>query len=128
MVDPFKWRNVIMQGGKKMVVAGILLLAIVVAVVYGVRKSDIGGPKEPEWYRDRPVEKIDKESLQLMTKPWSEWEKLGHKERKYKNPETGKYTMVPTITDPATGQKGPVPDSLLGPPSPETTPENLGND
>lgn len=117
-----------MQRGTKIVVTGILLLVAVFAVVYGIRKSDIGGPKQPKWYRDRPVEKIDKETMQVMTKPWSEWEDLGHKNRRYKNPETGKYTMVPIIPNPVTGKPAPVPDSLLAPPPPETSPGDLGND
>jgi len=107
-----------MQRGVKVAVLVLLIIGAVAAVLYAVRRSDIGGPKKPEWYRDRPVEKIDMESMELMTKPMSEWESLGHENQRYKNPGTGKYTMVPAIPDPATGKKVPVPASMLAPVAP----------
>jgi len=104
------------------VVAG-LLIVIAGAVVFIVKKQ-AGLPPPPEWIAKEPVEKIDKNDLTLVTKPLGEWEKLGKKDGMYKNPETGKYTMVDPITCGSCGEKIPPPD-YPPPPSMEDIPEGV---
>ena len=114
-----------MQRRTKIVLAVVLLAVAVVLVVRFVKQSGLGGPKEPAWYLEQPTEKIDCDSLQLITKTWGEWKSLGQKDGKYKNPETGKYTMVPTTRDRTTGKKIPAPASGPEASPQETTPKNL---
>jgi len=83
-----------MEGGKKIAAAVVLLIIIVGAVAFVVKRSDIGGPKMPEWLLEEPREKIDRDTGELTTLKLREWRKLGHKEGKYKSPKTGKYSMV----------------------------------
>jgi predicted RNA-binding Zn-ribbon protein involved in translation (DUF1610 family) len=69
----------------------------------------IGGPTPPEWVLRQPAEKIDETSFKLITKTLGEWERLGRRKGKYKNPETGEYTMVDVMVCAACGQKIPLP-------------------
>ena len=75
-----------------------------------LKKLDIGTPKPPQWYLDQPEEKIDSETLEVVTKSYGEWQKLGQNHGKYKNSKTGKYTMVSPLICASCGQKIPVPD------------------
>lgn len=81
-----------MEGGKKLAAIVVLIVVIVGAVV--IVKMRMGGPRMPQEVRQRPREKIDVESGVLITKTYGEWLKLRRKDGMYKNPETGKYTMV----------------------------------
>lgn len=60
--------------------------------------------KRPAWVIQRaqerlrqPLEKIDLGALETMTLTRAEWDELGQLEGKFKNPNTGKYSMVPAI-------------------------------
>ena len=88
----------------------VLLAFIIAAGVFLVKRAEIGGPKSPQWLLDRPVERIDSESLELITKTRGEWDRLGAKNWKYKNPDSGEYTMVLPIVCAACGEKIPMLD------------------
>lgn len=84
-----------MEGGKKVAIAVVLILVIVAAVFFQLKRSGtIGGPQPPKWVLERKSWKICNqapyESEELMYK---EWKSRGHKEGKYKD-NTGNYTMV----------------------------------
>jgi len=82
---------------KRVVVTVVLLAVIVGAVVYVVKRLR---PKMPSWVLDTPVEKIDCKTFELITRTYGEWKKLGQKDGRYKNPNSGAYTMVePTRCD-----------------------------
>jgi len=67
------------------------------------------GAKPPKWVLETPVEKIDIQTLELVTQRWQEWQKLGQAHGKYKNPRTGKYSMVAAMTCRTCGEKIPEP-------------------
>jgi len=102
-----------MEGGKKIVVIVILLAVVVAAGTFLVMRMGFGKSKPPDSVLGRPVERIDSESLELMTRSRGEWEKLGHKDGKYKNPDTGKYTMVLPAICAVCGEKIPAPDMTV---------------
>jgi rRNA maturation protein Nop10 len=58
----------------------------------------------------QPQEKIDQKSLKLITKTMGEWESLGEKNGKYKNPEMGEYTMMVPMVCQTCGEKIPLPE------------------
>lgn len=87
-----------MEGGKKVAIAVVLILIIVAAVVWQLKSSGtIGGPQPPQWVLERKSWKIDNKTLESKELMYKEWRSLGHKEGKYKNPDTGEYTMVPRM-------------------------------
>ena len=98
-----------MEGGKKIIVIVMLLAVIVAGGVYLVKTMGRGEPEQPDWVLDQPVEKIDSESLELVTKPLGEWKSLGYKDGKYKNPKTGDYSMDRVAICAACGEKIPMP-------------------
>jgi len=103
-----------MTDWKKVLVSIALLVVIVVAAVFIVRHFTGRSTEMPaELKREaagRSVEKIDQKTLEVMTKTLGEWEKLGSKGEKYKNPKTGTYTMVPVLVCASCGEKIPLPD------------------
>ena len=106
-----------MQDGKKIVMIVILVVVIVGAVVFLVRKYS-GEPERPEWLDTEAVQRIDVESQELVTKTVGEWEKLGHRDQKYKNPSTDKYTMVVPISCSSCGETIPPPEVPVFEPPP----------
>ena len=86
-----------MDRGKKMLVIVLLLTLIIASGIFCVKRLNIGRAKPPQWVLDQPGVRIDAETLDLITKSCGEWEDLGCKNGKYKNPNTSKYTMVGTI-------------------------------
>jgi len=101
-----------MEGRKRIVVIVVLLVIIAFAAVFIIKNSSIGRLKQPEWVRDRKVEKIDSESLELVTRTIREWQKLGKRNGLYKNPNTGKYSMAMPMVCPACGATIPAPVGL----------------
>lgn len=85
-----------MEGGTKYAVAIGLVVVIVAALVLVIKKQS--GDTPPPWVMEQPQEKIDIKTNAVMTKTLGEWEKLGQKDTKYKNPDTGEYTMVSPMT------------------------------
>lgn len=73
-----------------------LLIVIAAALVFVFKQSGIGvrGPKEPDWMLEQPTEKADLFTGEVMTRQKQEWDALGQKGGAYKNPDTGRYTMV----------------------------------
>lgn len=100
-----------MEGGKKVAIAVVLILVIVAAVFFQLKRSGtIGGPRPPDWVLERKSWKISNqapyESEELMYK---EWKSRGHKEGKYKD-KSGNYTMVSRIKCAACEEWIPVPE------------------
>lgn len=107
-----------MRGQKNVVLVVILVAIIVAAVVFFTKGSKLGGVKPPKWVLDRQVERIDSETLELVTKTVDEWQDLGQENGRYKNPKSDTFTMVEPIKCVACGEKIPPPDL---PPMPERT-------
>jgi len=97
-----------MESAKKISVIVILLVVIIGAAIYGIKKLS-GRVVVPEEVRGRPVEMIDSETLEIITLSNGEWTALGKKDGAYKNPNTGTYTMVPPGICGACGEKIPFP-------------------
>jgi rubrerythrin len=58
------------------------------------------------------MELIDSKTCEVKTLTLGEWQKLGQDDKgHYKNPKTGKYTMVPVMICPSCGEKIPQPDA-----------------
>jgi rRNA maturation protein Nop10 len=87
----------------------VVPVAIIVLAIAWTAKSHFGGPQPPAAVLAQPVEKIDMKTLKILTKPMSEWLSLGHQGNRYKNPETGEYTLVAPRTCAACGQQIPEP-------------------
>jgi len=81
------------MGQKKSLIVVFAVVVIVVGVVWFL-KGYFAPPKMPARLSGKPMTKVDTETLEVITLGWGEWQKLGHKGRFYKNPETGKYTVV----------------------------------
>ena len=78
----------------------------------GGRGEGAGGPRK--YFRRKKVckfcvEKIDAISLDLMTLPRNQWDKLGEKLGRFKNPKTGQYTMAEAVKCPHCREKIPMP-------------------
>lgn len=98
---------------KKLIWAVVVAIVAVVALVWGIKRSGIVGDAEPPpSVTGNIVEKVDMNTGELMEKTFKEWEKLGREEDRYKNPETGKYTMAIPILCGSCGAK------IAPPPSP----------
>lgn len=108
-----------MAAPKKIGAMVLLLLVIGVAVAFGVRKTRLGGSNPTKWVLQQQVQRIDGETLELLAQTVGEWEKLGHKDGKYKNPTAGKYSMVDPMTCAACGETIPTPQM---PPLPKDAP------
>jgi DNA-directed RNA polymerase subunit RPC12/RpoP len=97
----------------KSVVTFIALLAVVVAAVVFAVVRVAGKPSRPEWVSMVQMEKIDRQTLEVMSLPVGKWESLGYqdvgRERRFKNPKTGTYTMVQSMRCSVCGEKIPVP-------------------
>ena len=99
---------------KKIITVVVLLAIIVVVVVFGIKRMNIGGPKPPEFYFTEQVQKIDLESKEIFTLTRREWLKRRLKDgKKFKNPNTGEYTVVSAIKCPGCGKLIPSIEHLL---------------
>lgn len=106
----------------------IAIVVVCVAAIAGgvwlmVRKAEIGGPREPEWRLNQTIERIDQNTLTVITKTRREWEALGSKEGRYRNPESREYTMVEPMVCPFCKGKIPTPFIELGPEARDESPE-----
>ena len=112
--------------GKKIAVA-VVLAAFIGLVVYTIVKKNMVGAKPPDFVLQQKMEKIDQKTLTLITKTLGEWEHLGKKGDRYKNPETGEYTMMDAITCASCGAKVPAPDYsiLYADPNKPVTPPDI---
>ena len=91
----------------------VLSIGLLVVILFGVllvgRRLTKGPPPPPESVTGREIVHIDKDSFQIITKTWTEWQDLGRQGPYYKNPETGKYTMTTIVICPMCLQKIPYP-------------------
>lgn len=102
-----------MVGGKRIaVVIGLIAVVAVAGLVTLKRVVRSENPTPPQWMLDKPVEMIDEKTFELMTLKLSEWVKLGEKDGRHKNPNTGEYTMTGALTCGSCGEKIPPPPSL----------------
>jgi len=85
-----------MENAKRILVPLVLLLVIAGAVILVVKKYT-GAPTQPDRVLDREITKVDTVSGKLVTLKYREWQGLGAKDGKYKNPETQQFTMVDPI-------------------------------
>jgi len=101
------------MGGGTKIAAVVVLLIVIIAAVSFMAKKWTGGVQPPDRVMDAKHEKIDMVDGTLMTKTFREWQKLGHDGGgwKYKNPDTGRYTMVDPILCPVCGAKIAPPDA-----------------
>ena len=99
-----------MKGAKKLATIIALLVVIIAAIASLVMRLEFGERELPKWFLEDPVEKIDKDTLELITLKLGEWEKLGQKEGKYRNPKTGSYSMVTPIVCDSCAEKIAPPD------------------
>lgn len=89
-----------MQGGQKAALAVVLILIVVGVVAYFLVGMGGEGPpaEQRENFAKRQVEKIDEQTYETIAMTMDEWEELGKEKvgrvNKYKNPKTGKFTMV----------------------------------
>jgi len=100
-----------MEGGKRTLVIVVLVVVVIAALVYVAKKTGmIGGPKQSKTVMGRREKKISRETLEVVELTKGEWNDLGQKDGKYKNPKTGKYDMVAPMTCPVCGALIPPPD------------------
>ena len=88
-----------MAGWKKGVII-VALIVVILAGITGLITWGVSGDSEPEWHAEertsREMVLVDENALAtVLTKTAGEWDKLGKQGGKYKNPETGQFTMVP---------------------------------
>jgi rRNA maturation protein Nop10 len=86
-----------------------LILVVLAAVAAFCGQRALRHSKPPEWVLTEPIEKIDAETLELMTLPNDQWDKLGKKLGQFKNPKTGRYTMAEAVKCPHCREKIPTP-------------------
>ena len=102
---------------RKKILAAVLLIAVIAAAGLVILKGAglLGGaPRPPDYVLARPMEMMDRNSMELMTKTRGQWEDLGKDEMGwYKNPKTGEYTMKPPLICASCRKKIPHPLLLL---------------
>jgi len=100
-----------MEGGKRTLILVVLVVVVIAALVYVAKQTGIlGGPKPSATVMGRRQKKISRDTLEIVELTRGEWDDLGHKDGKYKNPKTGNYDMVTPMTCPACGALVPPPD------------------
>ncbi len=87
-----------MQGPAKIVVIIAVVVGIIAFVWWRLSAAEvIGGTKPPEVIRNREIPRIDEKTLEIISMPRDEWDKLGKKDGRWQNPETGEYTVANII-------------------------------
>jgi hypothetical protein len=117
------------MGGKNVVI-GAVLIVVVIAVIFTAKRMT-GAPPPPDYVMDQKVEKIDYESQDLITESLRDWigKYAPDAAGRFKNPKTGKYTMVDAFKCGACGELIPVlqvPPELQ-PKTPEAPPAASGD-
>ena len=92
---------------KTKIVGIIVLVIVIVAGAWITIERMKGTPKAPDYVLKRPIDRIDEKSLEVITQTIGQWEGLGQRAGKYKNPKTGAYTMVNVMTCRSCGAKIP---------------------
>ena len=105
-----------MKDWKKIAKTAGLIVVVIGSVGWGIMASRRPPVKMSPWFLAQPEEKIDAESFELFTKTREEWQKLqlstGYV---WKNPKTGKYTVVDEVVCIACREKIPLPLVMLHP-------------
>jgi len=102
-----------MNSAKKTALVVILFALALAAVGFGITRLRGRAAKRPDWMMSEPMTLIDEKTFATMTKPRLEWERLGRQgQNRYKNPDTGDYTMSPIIECGACRQQIPLPANL----------------
>ena len=96
------------MGGKGIAVV-ILVVVVVAAIIFAAMRLGVGGPQPPDYVTGEMKEMLDVKTGDLITDSVGEWVKRGPKDGFYKNPKTGKYTMVLPMDCSACGEKIPPP-------------------
>ena len=65
--------------------------------------------KPPDWVLDKTIERMDTKTGEVITKTVGEWNKLGHREGLFNNPNSGEYTMKRAMICDKCGEKIPAP-------------------
>jgi len=100
-----------MEGSTRIVIGVVLIVVIVGAIVALLLRTDVlRNPKPPEALMKQGETMIDEKTLTVVTKSLGEWESLGRKGEKYKNPETGAYSFVKPLICAACGKTIPTPE------------------
>lgn len=97
-----------MKGAKKAVVAVLVIAVIVVAGVW-ITKSRSSTRKGRSRAMGQSVERIDENTLETVTLSVQEWNDLGHEDSKFKNPESGSYSMLLVMDCPHCNARIPMP-------------------
>ena len=85
-----------MSGNNRIVVVVILLVIVAAAVIWLTVSGDKG--QMPAAMRGDVLKKVDVVTGESVTATREEWEKLGRKGIRWKNPDTGDYTVVNGMT------------------------------
>jgi len=91
-----------------MVIAIVLIVVAIVVVAFMVQRVT-GKARPPKWHRQAGLEKIDLETLEIISLSNDDWKKIGKEMNAWKHPETGKYTMMPIMTCDSCGEQIPEP-------------------
>ena len=107
------WKAIASAAG--MIILTIVLIVVaVVVVVTGIKGARRGEVPPPDRYLKQLVARIDSESFELITKSRREWRKVKAKKGDvWKNPDTGKYTIVDLIVCVECGEKIPGPLQMV---------------
>jgi hypothetical protein len=104
----------------------IIVVAVIVVGVGLFLKGRMNKSKLPPGVRDKMVEKVDADNGEVISRSIADWDKLGKKNGKYKNPNTGNYSMVTGHLCASCGQRIPdveMPDHPEWNPDPNTKPD-----
>ena len=85
-----------MGDGKKTLVIIVLIVVIIAAATWVLRKGS-GPAKPPAEVLARKRLLVDVTDGQLIERTEGEWRELGQRDGKYKNPDTGQYTMTTPV-------------------------------
>jgi len=92
----------------KTVGAIALIAVIVLAVAWGIMRTR-QSEEQPEWQLQQKATFLDEETLQPYTRTLGEWKTLGSENGRFKNPDTGKFTLAQPMTCAACGGQIPTP-------------------
>ena len=103
-----------MEGSKRIVIGAVLLIVIIVAAVFALKRAVGTPPQAPQLAM--MVEKIDMKTLDVITESEGDWvgKYASNEQGFYKSPKTGEYTMVSAIKCAACGQLIPDPFAVAG--------------
>ena len=99
-----------MEGGTKIIVVVVLIVAVVAFVWWRLSSTEVvGGPKPPTEVRNRPRKMVDEKTFEVIERTKPEWDELYSEELdRWRNPDTGEYTIVPGIKCDSCGKLVPV--------------------